>query len=170
MGLTAIGIIYSPWSRQSGAQMNPAVTLTFLCLGKIKPWDATLYIAAQFVGGVCIWTSGWIYLTVPVLGMLLAPSEALPRCNAALHLLWIPTRRTWRYESVMSAVPAARHQPAGFRAGWETASASDHAALRISGLASRIGSNAPAKLVHQAEDAFANLKQLLPRLRNRCFR
>ena len=78
MGLTAIGIIYSPWGRQSGALMNPAMTLTFLCLGKIKPWDATLYIAAQFVGGVCIWTSGWIYLTVPVLGMLLAA----PVCRA----------------------------------------------------------------------------------------
>ncbi|MDO9162838.1 MAG: aquaporin [Methylococcaceae bacterium] len=30
MGLTAIGIIYSPWGKQSGAHINPAVTLTFL--------------------------------------------------------------------------------------------------------------------------------------------
>src|SRR5215831_10723337 len=29
MGLTAIGIIYSPWGKQSGAHLNPAVTLTF---------------------------------------------------------------------------------------------------------------------------------------------
>src|SRR5437867_13332938 len=56
MGLTAIGIIYSPWGQQSGAHMNPAFTLTFLRLGKIKSWDALFYIAGQTVGGVCgVW-------------------------------------------------------------------------------------------------------------------
>lgn len=50
MGLTAIGIIYSPWGKQSGAHINPAVTLTFLRLGKIAPRDAWFYVAAQFVG------------------------------------------------------------------------------------------------------------------------
>src|SRR5258707_8738326 len=53
MGLTAIGLIYSPWGQQSGAHMNPATTLTFLRLGKVRPWDAAFYIAAQFIGGVC---------------------------------------------------------------------------------------------------------------------
>ncbi len=52
MGLTAIGIIYSPWGKQSGAHINPAVTLTFLCLGKVRPWDAIFYVVAQFAGGV----------------------------------------------------------------------------------------------------------------------
>ncbi len=52
MGLTAIGIIYSPWGKQSGAHLNPAVTLTFFRLGKIAPWDAAFYIIAQFIGGV----------------------------------------------------------------------------------------------------------------------
>jgi aquaporin Z len=51
MGLTAVVLIYSPWGRQSGAHLNPAVTLTFWRLGKIASWDATLYIAAQFAGG-----------------------------------------------------------------------------------------------------------------------
>ena len=32
--------------------MNPALTLTFLSLGKIALWDAVFYIAAQFAGGV----------------------------------------------------------------------------------------------------------------------
>ncbi len=50
MGLTAIAIFYSPWGKQSGAHINPSVTLTFLRLGKIKPWDAVFYICAQFVG------------------------------------------------------------------------------------------------------------------------
>jgi aquaporin Z len=52
MGLTAIGIIYSPWGKQSGAHINPAVTLTFLRLGKVRPWDSLFYVIAQFTGGV----------------------------------------------------------------------------------------------------------------------
>ncbi len=52
MGLTAISLIYSPWGQQSGAHFNPAVTLTFLRLGRVAPWDAALYVGAQFVGGV----------------------------------------------------------------------------------------------------------------------
>src|SRR5215472_10252420 len=52
MGLTAIGIIYSPWGKRSGAHLNPAVTLTFWQLGKIAPWDAFFYLVSQFVGGI----------------------------------------------------------------------------------------------------------------------
>lgn len=52
MGLTAIGLIFSPLGKRSGAHMNPAVTLTFLRLGKIKPWDAVGYVSAQFLGGI----------------------------------------------------------------------------------------------------------------------
>lgn len=51
MGLTAIGIIYSPWGKQSGAHLNPAITLVFFRLGKVAAWDALFYIAAQFIGG-----------------------------------------------------------------------------------------------------------------------
>src|SRR5262249_39090265 len=52
MGLTAIGIIYSPWGARSGAHMNPAVTWTFFRLGKVKPWDALFYPIFQMLGGV----------------------------------------------------------------------------------------------------------------------
>lgn len=52
MGLTAVGIISSPWGQQSGAHLNPAVTLSFLRLGKIAPGDALGYVAGQFAGGV----------------------------------------------------------------------------------------------------------------------
>jgi len=67
MGLTAIGLIYSPWGRQSGAHLNPAVTLTFLRLGKITPADAGFYVLAQFLGGLV-----GIFLIGSVLGPLLA--------------------------------------------------------------------------------------------------
>ncbi|MDF5726908.1 MAG: aquaporin [Rhizonema sp. PD38] len=51
MGATAIALIYSPWGKQSGAHFNPAVTLTFLRLGKMQKWDAIFYIVFQFIGG-----------------------------------------------------------------------------------------------------------------------
>ena len=52
MGLTAAGLIYSPWGQRSGAHLNPSVTLTFWRLGKVRPWDAVFYVAAQFVGAI----------------------------------------------------------------------------------------------------------------------
>ena len=52
MGFTAIAIVYSPWGKQSGAHINPSVTVTFLRLGKIKIWDAIFYVASQFAGAV----------------------------------------------------------------------------------------------------------------------
>lgn len=52
MGLTAIGIIYSPWGKRSGAHLNPAVTVTFFRLGKIQGLDAFFYVLAQFAGGL----------------------------------------------------------------------------------------------------------------------
>ncbi|HVZ35137.1 MAG TPA: aquaporin [Polyangiaceae bacterium] len=51
MGVTAAALIYSPWGQRSGAHMNPAVTLTFLRLGKIHRDDALAFVLAQFGGG-----------------------------------------------------------------------------------------------------------------------
>ena len=67
MGSTAIALIYSPWGKQSGAHFNPGITLSFLYLGKIRPWDAVFYVTAQFIGGV----SG-VLLAATVLGSVLA--------------------------------------------------------------------------------------------------
>jgi aquaporin Z len=50
MGLTAIGLIYSPWGKQSGAHLNPSVTITFFRLGKVTLRDAFFYVLAQFAG------------------------------------------------------------------------------------------------------------------------
>lgn len=52
MGLTAIAIIYSPGGKRSGAHINPAVTLTFYRLHKIRAHDALAYVTAQFIGGL----------------------------------------------------------------------------------------------------------------------
>jgi aquaporin Z len=61
MGLTAIALVYSPWGKQSGAHLNPAVTFTFFRLEKVKPWDAFFYILFQFFGGLIgLWLAGRI--------------------------------------------------------------------------------------------------------------
>jgi len=52
MGSTAIALIFSPLGKRSGAHFNPAVTLAFWRLGKVKNWDAVFYIIAQFIGGI----------------------------------------------------------------------------------------------------------------------
>jgi aquaporin Z len=51
MGVTAIGIISSPWGRRSGAHINPSVTLTMLLLKNIKSIDVVFYILFQTIGG-----------------------------------------------------------------------------------------------------------------------
>lgn len=69
MGLTAVALIYSPWGRQSGAHLNPAVTLTFLRLGKVKWWDGVFYALAQLAGGL-----GGVLLSRLLIGNRLADS------------------------------------------------------------------------------------------------
>ena len=63
IGLTLTLLIQSPWGKRSGAHMNPAITLAFLRLKKIHPWDAVFYIFAQAVGGIV-----GVLLTAAVLG------------------------------------------------------------------------------------------------------
>jgi aquaporin Z len=81
MGLTAVGLIYSPWGQRSGAHMNPAVTLTFLRLGRIRGPDAIGYIAAQVLGGV---------LGVLFAAALLGASFTEPPVN---HVVTVPGPR-----------------------------------------------------------------------------
>jgi aquaporin Z len=70
MGLTLIGLVYSPWGKQSGAHMNPAFTLTFLRLGKVAPWDAVYYVIAQFAGGI----AGILLMMTAAAGVMAHPS------------------------------------------------------------------------------------------------
>ena len=83
MGLTASAIIYSPWGKQSGAHLNPCVTLTFFRLGKIAPWDAAFYTVAQFIGGsIGVWLAALLLrhalTTPPVYYVVTTPGPAGP--------------------------------------------------------------------------------------------
>ena len=52
MGLVQAAIVYNPWGKRSGAHINPAVTLAFWQLGKIRSADAMLYVLAQLTGAI----------------------------------------------------------------------------------------------------------------------
>ena len=62
MGATAVALIYSPWGMQSGAHFNPATTLTFFRLGKVRSRDALGYIGAQFAGAATGVGAAWTML------------------------------------------------------------------------------------------------------------
>lgn len=72
MGATATLIIYSPMGKLSGAQMNPAVTLTFYGLKKMKISDAVFYTLFQCVGGT---------LAVVVMRVILGEAFEDPHIN-----------------------------------------------------------------------------------------
>lgn len=96
MGSTAIAIIFSPLGKRSGAHFNPAVTLTFLRLGKLKTCDATFFILFQFAGGIA-----GVLLASLLLGNLIAhqsvnyaatvpgPSGVLPAFVAEVAITFI---------------------------------------------------------------------------------
>jgi aquaporin Z len=75
MGATAILIIRSPMGKRSGAHFNPAITLTYLRLGKIARWDAIFYVVFQFIGGL---------LGVAVSALVLGSSLAAPTADYAV--------------------------------------------------------------------------------------
>jgi aquaporin Z len=81
MGGTAAGLIYSPWGKRSGAHMNPAITITFLRLRKIPPWDAFFYILFQYAGGLAgvlltAWILGATFTQPPVNYVVTIPGPA----------------------------------------------------------------------------------------------
>ena len=81
MGLTAMAIVYSPWGKRSGAHLNPALTLTFLRLGTIKPWDALFYVIFQFIGAITGVTISWL---------LLGSMVSIPQVNFAVTIPGAP--------------------------------------------------------------------------------
>jgi len=75
MGSTALFIFYSPFTAPSGSQINPAVTISFLRLNKMCPWDAIFYVIFQFIGGT---------LAVYMMQMLIGHPLTLPPVNSAV--------------------------------------------------------------------------------------
>jgi aquaporin Z len=81
IGLVLALLIHSPWGKRSGAHLNPAVTLTFLRLKKIHPWDALFYVVAQLAGGtlgviLVAWCVGRLFTDPPVHYAIAVPGSA----------------------------------------------------------------------------------------------
>jgi len=118
MGFTAIAIIYSPWGKQSGAHLNPAVTLAFFRLGKVAAWDALFYIVAQFIGGtlgvLLVWSLfGNNFATAPVNYVVTVPgaggvwqafvAEMLISLLLMLTVLFFISRRRFEHLTGLAA-------------------------------------------------------------------
>ncbi|GAB3231602.1 aquaporin [Hymenobacter seoulensis] len=52
MAVVILLIVYSPWGKRSGAHINPAVTLAFWQLGKLRTPDAVWYVGFQVLGAL----------------------------------------------------------------------------------------------------------------------
>ena len=52
VGATLAAIVLTPWGKQSGGHLNPAMTFAFYRLGKLEFWDAVFYGVAQFAGAI----------------------------------------------------------------------------------------------------------------------
>lgn len=88
MGLTAIGLICSPWGRRSGAHLNPAVTLSFALLGKIQPWDAAFYAAAQLLGGMAGVAISDVLIGLPLREAVVNYAVTLPGPGGPVLAFW----------------------------------------------------------------------------------
>ena len=77
IGATIAAIVLTPWGKQSGGHLNPAMTFTFYRLGKVKFWDAMFYGVAQFSGA----TAGVAIASALLLG---APGNSTIRYAATL--------------------------------------------------------------------------------------
>lgn len=77
VGASIATIALTPWGRQSGGHLNPAMTFTFYRLGKVKLWDAIFYGIVQFAGA----TAGVALATVILRN---APGDPTVRYAATL--------------------------------------------------------------------------------------
>ncbi|WP_276746357.1 MIP/aquaporin family protein [Chlorogloeopsis fritschii] len=125
MGLTAIAIVYSPWGKQSGAHLNPAITFTFFRLGKVQSWDALCYILAQFVGGllgllvaarllgtaIAHSTVNYVVTTPGAAGVIVAfIAEIIISFGMMLMVLFVSNNRKWaRYTGIIAGVLIATY-------------------------------------------------------------
>ncbi|MBC7928486.1 MAG: aquaporin [Bryobacteraceae bacterium] len=60
LGATLLAIYYSPMGKRSGAHLNPAFTINFALLGKVKPADTLFYVMFQILGGTTGVLVAWV--------------------------------------------------------------------------------------------------------------
>lgn len=106
--------IYSPWGQQSGAHLNPSITLTFFRLKKISLWDSCFYVLAQIVGIVL-----GVALVRTLLGVNIAQTAVnylvtLPHEKGLLHAF---VKEIWMAGLLMMVVLYLTNHPDFFKYG-----------------------------------------------------
>jgi aquaporin Z len=128
MGATGACIVYSPFGKQSGAHFNPAVTLTFLRLGRVGWWDALFYVVGQFLGAITgvglaalvagMWLSNdsvrYAVTTPGVAGVLVAWVTEFVLAFGLMTIVLVAsnTPKVARYTGVFTAALVAAYIPA----------------------------------------------------------
>jgi len=84
VGVSIAAMALTPWGKQSGGHLNPAMTFAFFRLGKVRLWDAIFYGLAQFVGA----TAGVALATAVLRG---APGSSTVRYAATLPGMYGPS-------------------------------------------------------------------------------
>jgi aquaporin Z len=118
MGTTVIAITYSPAGKRSGGHINPAVTLAFLALGKVRPHDAALYAAAQVAGATLGVLVSWAVLGSALAHPAVHFVTTRPGPGGALVAFGAETLISFVLMTVVLAVSASRrHAWTGLCAG-----------------------------------------------------
>lgn len=82
VSLLLCAMAYNPWGQRSGAHFNPAVTLGFWQLGRVKTADAVAYALAQVAGATAgatlLHTVLGLWLAHPAIHHLLTQPQSIP--------------------------------------------------------------------------------------------
>jgi glycerol uptake facilitator-like aquaporin len=88
-----VALVYSPWGKEPGSQINPSITLAFLRLGKMHLADALIYIGAHFAGAIL-----GVAILPALMGSCTGASGRLHRNQTwVLGLEWRVRSRVWDY-------------------------------------------------------------------------
>lgn len=109
MGLTAIAIVYSPLGKRSGAHINPAITLAYLRLGKVRARDALFYVGAQLAGAVAGVGVSWAFLRERLADPAVHFVTTRPGAHGALVAFLAEGIISFALMAVVLAVSGSRH-------------------------------------------------------------
>ncbi|XP_030051098.1 lens fiber major intrinsic protein isoform X2 [Microcaecilia unicolor] len=108
-GLAAVGLLHC-FGEISGAQVNPAVTVAFLCTRKLDLLHCLAYMMAQCLGAT--FAAGIFYLTVPQSAAGHLATRVRSDCNAG-HALGMELFSTFQLVFTIFAVEDHRRRELG---------------------------------------------------------
>jgi|SRR5215469_9238290 len=114
IAFTVMAFIYSPWGQQSGAHLNPSITITFLRLKKISLWDSCCYVLAQTLGVVLGITLVRALLGINIAQTAVSYLVTLPQTEGFFHAF---LKEVWMAALLMTVVLYLTNHPDFFKYG-----------------------------------------------------